>query len=159
MATKLSQKELACNAETLEHIMKVNQFLNMFIVELLKRGQSHDQTKLDHPEVELFAEETPKLAKLEYGTDEYQESLDALKPALEHHYAKNRHHPEHYPNGISGMTLIDLIEMVCDWKASSYRQHNGNILQSIEKVCEKHNAPPEMVQILKNTVEFFDLTH
>ena len=56
MPTKLTQKEMVCNAHTLEHILNVNKFLNMFIVELLKRGQNHDQTKLDHPEVEHFAE-------------------------------------------------------------------------------------------------------
>jgi len=44
-----------------------------------------------------------------------------MKPALEHHYALYRHHPEHFQNGIDDMNLIDLVEMFADWKASSER--------------------------------------
>jgi len=165
MATKLTQKEKITNVDTLEHIIKVQSYINLFLTELLKRGQNHDRTKLDHPEVELFAEMTPKLATCSYKnedgsiSEEYKAMLEELKPALDHHYAKNRHHPEHYPDGVAGMTLIDLVEMICDWKASAHRQHNGNILQTLETNAKKHNIPETLVQILKNTVNHFDLNH
>ena len=48
-----------------------------------------------------------------------------FKPAIDHHYANNRHHPEHWPNGINDMTLMDLIEMLADWKAATARNKNG----------------------------------
>ena len=32
---------------------------------------------------------------LTYGSDEYKACLTEMKPALDHHYAANRHHPEH----------------------------------------------------------------
>jgi len=44
-----------------------------------------------------------------------------MKPAIEHHYKNNRHHPEHFNNGIDEMNLVDLIELLCDWKAASER--------------------------------------
>lgn len=155
MATKLTQKGLATNAETLLHIQKVN-FINMIVTELLKRGQNHDQSKLDHPEVECFAEWTPKLASCKFGddgeiTDEYKEMLANLKPTLDHHYAKNRHHPEHYPNGVKDMNLVDLLEMICDWKAASLRQNDGNILKSVEAVTKRFGISKELAQIIMNT--------
>jgi hypothetical protein len=104
----------------------------------------------------LFAEITPILAELTYGSEEYQESLDKLKPALDHHYASNRHHPEHFVNGVNDMTLVDLIEMFCDWKASSLRQNDGNLLKSIEISAERFNIDPQLKQILINTARMVD---
>ena len=34
---------------------------------------------------------------------------------------QNRHHPEYYEDGIAGMTLVDLEEMLSDWEAASHR--------------------------------------
>lgn len=158
MSTKLSQKELATNAETLMHIQRVQYFIQMAIVELLKQGRNHDQSKLEHPEVELFTEYTPKLADVTYGSEEYQELLAGLKPALDHHYAKNRHHPEHFPNGVKDMNLIDLVVLICDWKAASERHHDGNILKSIEHNAGRFELSEDLTQILKNTVEYLDMS-
>ena len=91
----LTLEERATNNETFRHIERVRNLLNACVVELLKRGELHDQTKLESPEVEAFTEYTPKLAECTYGSDEYKGFLDAIKPALSHHYAHNRHHPEH----------------------------------------------------------------
>ena len=93
---------------------------------------------------------------LTYGSEEYQASLDALKPALEHHYASNRHHPEHFVNGINDMTLIDVLEMFCDWKASTLRQNDGNLLKSIETNAERFNMDGQLKQILMNTARMLD---
>jgi len=93
----LTIKQQACNFHTMRHMERVRNNLNKFVSELLVRGEKHDQTKLDSPEVELFTEYTPKLAECEYGSEEYKEHLEGLKPALDHHYAKNRHHTEHFP--------------------------------------------------------------
>lgn len=37
------------------------------------------------------------------------------------------------------MNLIDIVEMLADWKASSERQQNGNLLTSIEINAERFN--------------------
>ena len=154
---KLNQKELSTNAATSEHIRQVAKYIHIMIKELLIRTEQHDKTKLEPPEVEIFAEETPKLAKLEYGSKEYKEELKVLEEALKHHYAKNRHHPEHFPNGVSGMNLIDLVEMLCDWKAATYRHETGNILSSLEINTKRFEIDSQLAQILKNTIEYFDM--
>jgi hypothetical protein len=126
------------------------------IVLLLARAEVHDQSKLDLPEVELLTKYTPKLAGVTYGSTEYQQLLAELKPALEHHYANNRHHPEHHKNGIDDMTLIDLLEMFCDWKAASERHNDGNINKSIEKNADRFSMSPQLVKIFENTVSHLE---
>ena len=100
--------------ETREHIRQVARRLDKVCTELRDRGYWHDMSKLGSEEKPIFDEVTPKLKDLVYGTPEYRASLKELGPALTHHYANNSHHPEHYPNGIAGMDLLDLIEMYCD---------------------------------------------
>jgi hypothetical protein len=78
--------------------------------------------------------------------------LGKVKPAIEHHYAKNRHHPEHWPNGIDDMTLLDIVEMLSDWRAATERNKNGNIRTSIEKNTVRYNMSPQLAQIMQNTV-------
>ena len=147
----MNKEAYVCLYETLKHIRRVQEILSTFATELLVRGNEHDTSKLEEPELSLFSEHTSKLQKLQYGSTEYQESLNALKPALEHHYARNRHHPEHHKNGINDMTLQDLIEMFCDWKAASERQNNGNILKSIETNGERFEMSEQLIRIFENT--------
>lgn len=149
----MTVEEKACNFETMRHIERVRNILNSFISDLLERGELHDQSKLESPEVELFTEVTPKLATLTYGSPEYKEQLKFLGPALEHHYARNRHHPEHHKNGVEDMNLLDLVEMFADWKAASERHNDGNILKSIEKNADRFRMSPQLVKIFENTAK------
>ena len=157
MDTKiLTEDEQKTNIETKKHIANVQKFLALVCDVLSKRGQEHDSTKLEDPELPLFTEMTNKLAKSTYGSDEYKKFLEELKPALEHHYAKNRHHPEHYPNSIDGMNLVDLVELFCDWKAATMRHNDGNLLKSIEINTKRFGISEQLASIFRNTAELFD---
>jgi hypothetical protein len=153
---ELTLEEQATNFQTLKHIMRVRDILALFASQLLERGSVHDQSKLERPEVELFTEWTPRLAASTYGSAEYEAMRKELAPALAHHYAKNRHHPEHWKNGIADMNLIDLIEMFCDWKAATERHHDGNLHKSIEKNAGRFEMAPQLVKIFENTAKLFD---
>jgi hypothetical protein len=145
-----------CLAETRQHIARVGHFLNKFIVDLIHRAEIHDASKLVEPELSGFAAHTGKLEKVGFGTPEYKELLDELKPTVDHHYSKNRHHPQHWKNGINDMTLLDLLEMLADWKAAGERNANGNIRKSIAINAEKYEMSPQLVKIFENTVrEYF----
>lgn len=141
---------------TKQHIARVNQFLNMAAGELIRRGYVHDKSKLESPEKEYFDKETPLLAGLVYGTPEYRESCKRLAPALEHHYAHNSHHPQHYKKGVNDMDLFDVIEMLYDWKASTERGLDGNIHKSIGINAEKYGISKQLRQILTNTINRFN---
>lgn len=145
-----------CQVETQKHIEKVRKYIRFLTDKLTTRGVNHDAAKLESPEVELFTEHTEKLKNLEYNSEEYKASLAALKPALDHHYATYRHHPEHFADGVNDMNLIDLCEMIADWKAASERQNNGNLIKSIEINAKRFNIDSQLKQILLNTAKLYD---
>ncbi len=50
------------------------------------------------------------------------------------------------------MTLVDLIELLCDWKAATMRHSTGNIRESIEKNQRRFGYSDALKQIFLNTV-------
>ena len=141
--------------KTIRHIETVRNFLNIFLKEIIDRQEEHDQTKLQEPEVSIFNIYTAKLRNCEYNSLEYKEYLKEMKVALDHHYSNNRHHPEHFDNGINGMNLVDIIEMFCDWYAATLRHNTGDIIKSIDSNQERFNMDTQLCTIFKNTVELF----
>lgn len=138
--------------DTMAHIARVQDLLNLSAEKLQYRGRVHDESKLEEPEKSTFDECTLKLKAMAYGSDEYKAALAELKPALDHHYAANSHHPEHYENGVDGMTLFDVLEMFMDWKAATERmQGGGDIWRSIEINADRFKLSPQLVSILRNT--------
>jgi len=195
----LTQAELATNAATWDHINLVMKLLGAMQIEIMKRQFTHDRSKLAAPEVSTFTEMAPKLAGSTYGSEEYKGFLAEMKPALDHHYGHNRHHPEYFepcpeskeisnhltmakwaienaqilPDDIYGyeqfqsflerkqkeavssvnqMNIIDILEMLVDWKAASLRHNDGDINRSIEINTDRFNLSHQLVAILKNSV-------
>lgn len=145
-----------CQVETIKHIENVRKYIRIFTDALTTRAVRHDSTKLESPEVEVFAEFTPKLAHSTYGSEEYNGFLKQMNTALQHHYASNRHHPEHFTKGIDDMTLVDIVEMLCDWKAASLRQNDGNLLKSIELNANRFGYDDQLKKIFINTAKLLD---
>jgi len=99
---------------------------------LLRRSWHHDLSKYGQIEEPHFSQASFKLSQLEYGSAEYKASLDQLKPALDHHYLNNRHHPEFYGGKIEDMSPLDLLEMLVDWKAAGRRHKTGSMRNSLK---------------------------
>lgn len=187
---------------TIQHIRRVQALLSDVAGRLIQRAIVHDASKLEEPEASIFDEFTAKLKDSTYGSEEYKQFLAEMKPALDHHYANNRHHPEYFrwhcpvcnlqisnaewasspqgpndsgvrycPNccrngmlyeselmlkpelGINGMTLLDLIEMLVDWKAAGERHENGSIAKSLEVNKKRFGYGSELQAILSRTVD------
>lgn len=136
---------------TLKHIRRVQELLSDVSRRIVQRALVHDESKLCEPEASLFEEFTPKLAASTYGSEEYEGFRKAMGPALDHHYAHNAHHPEHWPNGIRDMSLIDLIEMLVDWKAAGERHANGSIEASLKTNQQRFKYGDELASILART--------
>lgn len=139
--------------DTMNHINRVRDLLFIVCKNFYSRATAHDQTKLREPEKSIFDIATPKLRSLTYGTEEYKEALVEIKEALDHHYQYNSHHPEHYVNGIDGMSLFDIFEMLVDWKAAGERHEDGCINKSLEINKQRFNISPQLYNILTNTVK------
>jgi len=153
----LTTLEKATNYSTMEHIQNVQKYMASFIDKLMYRLLNHDKSKMENPELLYFVQFTSKLKELTYGSDEYEQSLKDMKPALDHHYAWNFHHPEHNKNGINGMTLVDLIEMLADWTSSVKRSPNGSIIKSLEINKKRFGISDQLYEILENTIRELQL--
>lgn len=174
-------KKYDSTQDTLKHIARVRQLVDQVVQNLLDRSDEHDASKLQAPEKAAFDEFTPKLKATTYGSEEYAGFLAAMKPALKHHYENNSHHPEHwrydecngcfkrFPIGhleacdvcgynqtterpdVNRMSLLDILEMLCDWKAASERHADGDLQKSIARNKGGFELSDQLTQILENT--------
>lgn len=142
-------------ADTLKHSQRVGELLAQTIRELVDRSVRHDRSKTEDPELEVFNEYTPKLKHSTYGSEEYKGYLEAMGEGLRHHYAANRHHPEHFDSGVAGMTLVDLLEMLADWRAATERHADGSMDRSLQIQKERFGISDQLDVILWNTAGHF----
>lgn len=138
-------------ADTREHIAKVAGYLSLCADLLRIRAATHDASKLEEPEKSTFDRVTPLLRNVTYGSDEYKTLLAEMGAALQHHYAHNSHHPQFFGNGIDGMTLLDIIEMLADWRAAAQRHADGDFGKSLEINRVRFGISDQLAQILENT--------
>lgn len=111
----LSEKQKATNWETLKHIETVMRLLATMQHEITRRMFSHDRSKLESPEMEMFEQFTDRLAGMTYGSDEYKQCLEEMKKtALGHHYENNRHHPEFFEKQNRDAEEISQLENLAD---------------------------------------------
>lgn len=140
------------DADTAEHIAKVQARIDEILENLLKRSVAHDASKRFEPERSGYASLRARLGDIRYGTPEYRDALNAARPTIEHHYAHNDHHPEHYlEDGIRGMSLMAILEMLADWKAAGERVKAGSLRQSLEVNEQRFGIDPGLMRILYNT--------
>ena len=140
-------------AEILEHKRKVKYWINDFVHLLSARAETHDNSKLEPEEKHVFDEYTPKLKELTFGSNEYKAALAGMGEGLKHHYKNNRHHPEHFENGVNGMTLYDLVEMFGDWLAAAEAKHTPI---DVDYLASRFNLSTQLVDILLNTMRDLD---
>lgn len=140
--------------DTEAHIARVAELLNLAAEKLQQRGRAHDLSKLEEPEKSAFDRlKALSLSGMAYGSEEYRACLRAEKPAIQHHYKANSHHPEFYENGVEGMSLFDVLEMLLDWKAATERMKNGgDIRASLVINRDRFKISPQLEAILANTV-------
>ena len=143
--------------DTKDHIEKVYHLIFLIVSELIHRAEAHDLTKLVSPEKEIFDKYNPLLRSVEYGSNEYNEYLKEMSVGLQYHFDKNRHHPEHFEWGIHSMTLIDIIEMFCDWKAASMRNEVDDFAAGLEINRDRFDVEDQLQNIFMNTAKEFDL--
>lgn len=169
--------------DTMQHIENVQAFLGEIQANIAIRSLLHDRSKLQSPEKEMFDEFTPKLCALTYGSMAYRQALVDMGPALEHHYVNNTHHPEHYGYAecdlcfthhprdhegrcntcqhgtftlrpdVSKMTLLDVLEMLADWRAAGMRHADGDFAKSLEINQARFEIPDYLQQMLIATAK------
>lgn len=142
-------------AETTAHIEQVRKLCDAAARDLAERGRTHDASKFLPAEQDVFEANTHRRDSVPFGSAAYYAHLARVKPALDHHYAMNRHHPEHFADGVSGMNLLDLLEMTCDWMAVTVTDPRNlePAYASIRLNQERFGYSDELARILRQTVE------
>ena len=139
--------------DTGKHIETVRYYMEMAMHILRGRGLAHDRSKFEEPEKTGFDLLTPEFREMEYGGPEWREVTQhpLVKLAIKHHHENNSHHPQYYTNGIMGMSLFDMIEMLCDWKAATDRNPNGNMRKNMIFNFQEFKIPHPMCVVLDKT--------
>lgn len=152
--------------DTLLHIQTVRRFLARAANSLSARSAEHDHSKLVGIEREGYDRMGASLRDTTYGSDEYFAAFEREKAAILHHYQNGSHHPEHYAmevdgtlddvtvrhgNAIAQMTLLDLVEMLADWKAASLRHADGSFDDSLPFNKKRFGIGDQLFHVLENT--------
>ena len=135
---------------TQEHIYNVRKLLNKFADVLKQKGETHDQSKLEEPEVYGWAAMDLE-PRYEYGSYEYYDKLRRFSEVFNHHYKVNSHHPEHFVNPEHEMTLIDMVEMLCDWFAYKQDIPIREGVELIREQCNRFGFSDTIMSLLTNT--------
>ncbi|MCB1711409.1 MAG: hypothetical protein KDH96_02660 [Candidatus Riesia sp.] len=118
------------NADILRVLNVLNKHRLMLQLNLKKvrdtledRAVVHDLSKYSEEELLGFAKINSVARKYPYGSKEYKESMKH-STCVATHYSKNSHHPEYADHldsegNPTKMGWLDIIEMVCDWKAAN----------------------------------------
>lgn len=144
------EKPYDCTNDVLDHRARVAFWLKFLTSDVLEyRAKHHDESKLCDPEKAIFDEYTPKLKQYEFGSEAYKQALAGMKTGLQHHYNANPHHPEHFADGIDGMNIWDLVEMLADWMAAASVK---NAPMNLEYLKKRFNISDQLLSIIKNTL-------
>lgn len=130
-------KELA---RALRHIMTVQALMRQVAHYLLERADRHDLSKLAPDELGGLIEIDRIADEKGLNSPEYMAALSG--GAIQLHRSRHSHHPEYHPDGVNDMSLVDLIEMVCDWKAANLLRGHPEWHKSIEMMAERLELSP-----------------
>ena len=139
-----------------DHISGVRRRVTLVCTALMNHAIIHDNSKYSEQELNAHISMADEMDGIKYGTDTYYAIKQKYESLSAEHFANNRHHPEHHPNGIDDMNLVDVIEMLCDWLTGS--ENTGTPVERSLEINEKrYHVSPQLMKLLKNTIRDFDL--
>ena len=106
--------------------------------ELTLRASNHDRSKFSEPELTPYIWLTWNYHHIQNNIPfELPIGMDQkIRDAKIHHFSNNRHHPEWHVD-LNDMTIVDLIEMVCDWKAAGQEFGEKSLVDYADRVLGK----------------------
>jgi len=150
----MNKKEAFFIKRTAAHIETVNYFAGLMGANF----PLHDQSKYNPPERDAYI--LLSWAWANQGVALSKSEKLATKDAIQHHYAKNDHHPEHYNGNLDNMQWHHFIEMVCDWFAVGMEKtfSNDAIKFSAEefyrqKALPKYKFPEEQQTLILSMIK------
>ena len=119
---------------------------------IFKRGIKHDNSKFSPVELHYNNIIREKIGKIKFGTKEHYDLLGFIAPGKNAHFLVNSHHIEYYKGNIKRMSPLDLIELLCDWKATT-KCNNGNLDCSLKINKKKYEINNRLLNCLKRDIK------
>ena len=142
--------------DVIRHVSEVQENIEEMAHDLKVRSIKHDRSKFDDPEFSTFVRTRPEFKVANYGTPEYEAVIEKARVGVDHHYANNRHHTAHHPNGVKDMNLLDLLEMLADWRAASRRSPNLSFTDSLPRAFKKYRMDESLQRLICNTIKYLN---
>jgi hypothetical protein len=139
-----------------QHKGWVNKYIVKVVHLLRERADGHDDDKYKDPLKRIYSKNFDALCKTTFRSPEYNKIVgsEEFQEAFKIHTKNNRHHPQHFENGVEDMNLIDIIEMLCDWKAASDRTgRKQSVKEGMELNYEKYHIDGIARKWIENTLE------
>lgn len=157
MVWAVDDKNEEFNERVFHHQDAVMATMSRLGSQVLCRGTCHDHSKLHEEEYQGFVDLFAADSDMDVRSKEYQDIVtDAKTSCIQAHYKNNRHHPEHHAN-IEDMTLLDLIEMVCDWKAtSSSKRHKRSFEENLTHLKKQKGLTERQCYVIDLIVTWID---
>ena len=142
------------------NLLKMERYLGLDIALLKERANEHDASKFNVPERISYLWMTWTYYCKQHGKPfDCTESIkNIIYEGWQHHIHHNRHHPEAHAD-LNAMTVLDIVEMVCDWTAISQEMgmNNGSCLRwAYEHVDKKWSFSNEKKVLIFSTIEALD---
>ena len=140
------------------YLFQESEKYNDIFDELTLRAANHDKSKFSEPELTPYIWLTWNYHcawnnipfELPIGMDQ------KIRDAKIHHFSNNRHHPEWHldPNE---MTIVDLIEMVCNWKAVGQEFGEKSLVDYADRVLGKRfNFSQKKINLIWDLIHKMD---
>ena len=130
------------------HVYDFQEAINTICKALTTRAKTHDASKLKEPELTQYTEAAEKLEKFKPGSSDYLKIRDKYAIILSKHFTKNSHHPEHFKNGFNDMSILDLVDVLVDWKLDC---GDGDWNKFVDDRRDYYGMSDQVVQIFKNS--------
>lgn len=124
-----------------------------FCFKLIWRAIKHDYSRYNWVELKYNIDNLDKIRYSKYSSYEWKKLTNKNLPHAINHFKKNRHHPEHFENGVEDMQLIDVVEMVCDWKAAARRRYKKLNKKLYNKTAINYKIDGKLYKIISNIFE------
>tara|TARA_Y100000310_G_C20697629_1_gene826822 strand:+ start:2844 stop:3311 length:468 start_codon:yes stop_codon:yes gene_type:complete len=136
-----------------KHKFWVAYYIFVFVFKLIYRAFVHDISRYRPSETKYFSSVVyVDNKKVTFGSRRYFAVIRLIKPGIDLHRFRNRHHPEFHKNGFKDMSAIDILEMMCDWKAAARRHGDGDVMKSLEINQKRYGFSDDEKEILRKIV-------
>jgi hypothetical protein len=139
------------------HLNLVRYDLNICIMDLVKRSQTHDLDKVfDMEQNVVYEYHFPEIKKLEFGSKEYLNYHNQFFNHASVLHSQNDHHFYSKFNNHTEPNLIDLLEAVIDINVSNKQYSQKGIEETIEICTHKGLFDIDVKEYVYNTLKMIE---